>query len=966
MFRNQNILSFTNTKVLLLFVVLFSFFSPLYSQQPAYFKLGEEEFSGIQIYDVIQDNDLNYWFATDQGFYKYDNYKFETVECKEMKDFSAFGFVKTSDGTIYCHNLNKQILKIEKGICSVYYDLQDEEYSKNISLAISKENNLIVISKNSLIFTKAGVPIKQKTISSGFFGTPFKIKQGLIISHIPAQDSLLVFDDTEAQIKPIVNNGGTLKNALLSFFRIKENTYAVDTRSKQFFLFDENTYRLTALPQTNSFEQKEQFRFYITNNLLWVVSPISGLSLLSSPENMPSNDKLFSNYFISDVYEDDEGNVLLSTFNGGVLVIPHLKVPDIINPYSESPIVSIVSEGGDGVIMGTSKGELLQFQNNQYTALSVSGAKPLKSIHSWKNVPFILFDDGTINVYSKKAKKTTNLFEASLKGAVQFNDSIFYLSLNVGVVKLQILPNSKFNINYIERLKTRTNTISIEPNTKKVFIATADGLKILHNDTQIENVFLNSKQVFVNSFSTDSTYLYAATKKNGVLVFNNGKIVRQLFPQMDQKNIELFKLIVHKDKIFATTSKGFVVMDTNGVVEVRFNMAYGFLTNNIFDFELTNNELWISHTKGVQRIDLNLLKKQTTLPTIKILTIKINDVVFKNHANEIAFDSDKHKFQFILSSPTLKNKETIVYHYKLIGYEEKWNISTYFDNEVTYNSLSPGSYTFTVKAENQGLFSEAKSFSFQINPPIYLRWWFMSLIVLLFLLIVFIVYRWQLKIQQKKADQINELNASKLTAIQSQMNPHFIFNSLNSVQDLILKGDVEHSYTYITTFSNLVRRTLNYSEKDFIDFEQEIKLLELYLSLEKLRFKKQFNYEIIYSEINDIMLPPLLIQPFIENSLVHGLLHKSGAKNLKITFELKEVLICTIEDNGVGREKAKAIKQRQRSEHESFSGRAIKKRFEILSNVFGGKFGYEYEDLYENDEACGTKVVLMIPVKHKF
>ncbi|MBK6986134.1 MAG: histidine kinase [Bacteroidetes bacterium] len=198
------------------------------------------------------------------------------------------------------------------------------------------------------------------------------------------------------------------------------------------------------------------------------------------------------------------------------------------------------------------------------------------------------------------------------------------------------------------------------------------------------------------------------------------------------------------------------------------------------------------------------------------------------------------------------------------------------------------------------------------------------------------------------------------------MNPHFIFNSLNSIQDLILKGDVEHSYSYITTFSNLVRRTLSYSEKDFIDFDQEIKLLELYLSLEKLRFKKELNYIIDIKNVEDIMLPPLLIQPFIENSLIHGLLHKEGQKNLKITFELNETLICTISDNGIGREKSKAIKLRQRSEHESFSGKAIHKRFEILSNVFEGDFGYKYEDLYENNEAIGTKVILSIPIKHKF
>jgi LytS/YehU family sensor histidine kinase len=223
-----------------------------------------------------------------------------------------------------------------------------------------------------------------------------------------------------------------------------------------------------------------------------------------------------------------------------------------------------------------------------------------------------------------------------------------------------------------------------------------------------------------------------------------------------------------------------------------------------------------------------------------------------------------------------------------------------------------------------------------------------------------------LAIQNKKAQQINELNASKLTAIQSQMNPHFIFNSLNSIQDLILKGDVEHSYSYITTFSNLVRRTLSYSEKDFIDFDQEIKLLELYLSLEKLRFKKDFNYSINYENVDDIMIPPLLVQPFIENALVHGLLHKEGEKKLKITFELRDVLICTVEDNGVGREKAKTIRMRQNADHESFSSKAILNRFEILSAVFDGEFGYVFEDLYENDESTGTRVIMRIPIKHKF
>ncbi len=139
------------------------------------------------------------------------------------------------------------------------------------------------------------------------------------------------------------------------------------------------------------------------------------------------------------------------------------------------------------------------------------------------------------------------------------------------------------------------------------------------------------------------------------------------------------------------------------------------------------------------------------------------------------------------------------------------------------------------------------------------------------------------------------------------------------------------------------------------------------MSLEKLRFKKDFEYSITTKNTEDILLPPLLIQPFIENSLIHGLLHKEGAKRLAIDFEVKdEVLICTIEDNGIGREKAKQIRQRQRADHESFSGKAIKHRFEILSTIYEGAFGYQFDDLHLNDHAIGTKVTLTIPIQHKF
>jgi two-component system LytT family sensor kinase len=212
----------------------------------------------------------------------------------------------------------------------------------------------------------------------------------------------------------------------------------------------------------------------------------------------------------------------------------------------------------------------------------------------------------------------------------------------------------------------------------------------------------------------------------------------------------------------------------------------------------------------------------------------------------------------------------------------------------------------------------------------------------------------------------NELAVSNLKALKSQMNPHFIFNLLNSIQALVLKGDIDASYNYMTKFATLVRQTLHFSDADLVELEEEIDLLRIYLDLEKLRFSKDFEYEIIDNDIEGIEIPPLLIQPFIENALVHGLLHKEGKKILKLEFEITDKLICTVTDNGIGRSKSKAIKERQNTNHKSFSTQAIEKRFKILSETYKGQFGFKYEDVFDGEELVATQIKLHIPFKRVF
>ena len=781
-----------------------------------------------------------------------------------------------------------------------------------------------------------------------------------------ACDSVLVLSKNRiSRHKLNFRSGSIQKNEVLKFFKIKSSTFAVKLKTKTLYKFNEETFDLEELPKNEAFERSESIRLYSTDDVLWVAGTLPGTLLLDEALVSKKNNLFYQDYFISNIYKDREGNILLSTFDKGVLVIQDMQIPDVIHSFKDDPITSIQYDLELGLLLGSSKGKLMSYKNETLELINDKGSRPIERLYNRSEFPLVLFDDGHIRAYNKKNKSISNIYEASLKDAIIVSEKQFYLGTNRGIIKCNWNGGARFECEGLKHFAFRIYTMAFDPVNGNLYASTSNGLyKILPDGTGKE-IKYNNESIFPNTLYYHNGKIYAAEKKGGVLVIEASTVKTLLLPTVIGNPEVITKLIIHNNSIIARSSKGLFQFDMSGKRMNSLSISQGFSSNRVVDFIIQNDQLWVSHTNGVQQIDLNSLKEKITPASIRISEVIINDSQI-NAINKTNLSSSERKIQFVLSSPTLRNRENIRYHYKLEGNDEQWNINDFESNKITYNALAPGNYTFLVKAEKQGVFSSVVSYAFSIASPFYARWWFITFIIVLFLIIVYLIYRWQLNVQRKKSEQINELNASKLIAIQSQMNPHFIFNALNSIQDLVLKGDVEHSYSYITTFSNLVRRTLNYSEKDFIDFDQEIKLLELYLSLEKLRFKKELNYTIDYKNVEDIMLPPLLIQPFIENALIHGLLHKEGVKNLKITFELKEMLVCTIEDNGIGREKAKAIKLRQRSEHESFSGKAIHKRFEILSNVFEGNFGYVYEDLHKNEEAIGTKVILNIPIKRKF
>ena len=245
------------------------------------------------------------------------------------------------------------------------------------------------------------------------------------------------------------------------------------------------------------------------------------------------------------------------------------------------------------------------------------------------------------------------------------------------------------------------------------------------------------------------------------------------------------------------------------------------------------------------------------------------------------------------------------------------------------------------------------------------RWTIVAIlfIVLIIALVVLALYRSKLmKTRKERLELENHLNTYMQKEYRQQMNPHFIFNTLNSIQSFILKNDKESSSKYLSKFALLMRTVLENSNKDLITIEAELEAIKLYIELEKLRFEKLVIFNIDMDDnLLEYKLPPLIFQPFVENSIWHGFMHKEGDGLIQITIHaVGQNLVCEIIDNGIGRQASAKFKKK---EHKSFGMSITQKRLELIRSLNQQEHKIVTEDLMnDKNVAEGTKVVINLPL----
>lgn len=343
-----------------------------------------------------------------------------------------------------------------------------------------------------------------------------------------------------------------------------------------------------------------------------------------------------------------------------------------------------------------------------------------------------------------------------------------------------------------------------------------------------------------------------------------------------------------------------------------------------------------------------------------------------NYLDAISLSHRQNVFSISFRALNYTDPEQHQYAYQLEGFDEDWQYVG-SRNTAYYTNLPPGDYRFRVKtAGSDGYWYERdKALTVSIIPAFWQTAWFRLLIGLAVTGILYILYRYRTRqIRREEAlrfQHVHELADMELKALRSQMNPHFMFNALNSIKQFILNQNALEAADYLSRFAHLIRTTLNLSQEKRITLEKELDTLANFIELEQLRFgdKIRFLKEVDeHIDTRSVYVPPLLFQPFVENAIWHGLLHKDGGGTIAIRIEEEgQYIRCSIVDDGVGRARAAELKSRSATRHKSLGMQLTQKRIDLHNRL--DHLGIRLEVIDKKDEegqALGTEVVIRIPL----
>ncbi|MFA5816173.1 MAG: two-component regulator propeller domain-containing protein [Bacteroidales bacterium] len=986
-------------KILIVTVIVFFWYAQLYSQTPPYYHYTSSDgLASSTVFTIIQDRNGFIWFGTLNGLSKFDGKHFTSFRTGDgLNSNSITSLVEGKNGELFIGNYENGINVLKNGRIENYCsEINGKSFATSYLFPVPSGKD-----EQKLYAYRAygNIDVINEKTPSGRFDYSISLNpQHLIkLEKLPNREIIVLTtsglfnlrNDTLTKVHIIGlpdttvycltggNDDGYCIGAKGMIFKVQNNT--VITRYKINLHTGNNDVTAILIDKNNN------LWFSIMNKGFYLI-PNGSDNIIDIGNKMDLQNTLVNNYL-----EDAEGNIWVSTFGKGVYCLNnlYLKSYNEKDGLSNNNVYSIVQERSGKLLIGTFNGVNI-LENGRFDHVKSNSGKTLTDyIYDIKNINNNFYVCGTFGNHEmiNISYKGTKLYMFSSPSFCKTTNGLYLFGTGGNFINVHRYLHNKKNQPYLFYIFgdsaniNRVNEI-FEDSERNIWIGTSLGLCKLSTSLDksgkagwrksffLSDPVLNSR--ISSIFQDDENNVWFAGEK-GIAHYNLKNDSVTSYTNILGHDLSSSTSIVSDSKngIWIGNMKGLYLFDGNSIKHL--NRQTGLPSDEVLSlcFDNKKNFLYIGTSNGISFLDINLFDNFVPLSLdLKIISIKAGDSVYTSY-NNLVFEPEQNHVYIDFKALSFSSPGSVKYKYNLNG---EWAETDH--DFLNFISLESGKYELQIMAKSQNSdWGKPYNLIFEVRPRFKETIWYKLGIISIFVFISVSVVTWRLKLNNKKTrkeleltERINELKHQALSAM---MNPHFIFNSLNSVQYLINCQRNEEANDYIAIMAKLVRKNLDTAGSGMILLSEEITRLKLYLDLEKLRLQESFSYEIITGtdvDTSSIMIPNMIIQPFVENTLWHGIIDSGNKGLLSVSFSFEDIdidsiisrsLIIKVTDNGIGINEAR---KNRKEDHISKGIQIIEERLRLLSAKMQIPKPIMFEDLSSrNGHSQGTEVIISLP-----
>lgn len=918
-----------------------------------------EGLAGDNVYSIAQDKDGFIWIATETGVSRFDGHSFKNYTVRDgLPSNDVNWFYVDSKNRVWMSPFKKEICYFYKG--RIHNKHRDDWMKKIIvgseekAMAEDNAGNLLICTNNGTTFIAANDSCQ---IYPSFYNGNGFFKPKYHVGHVP-----IAFVDTALGKYKTTYNGIVTEYTSPLINDSTRVTIQVSGKERYLIIFRKGKAEVITKP-ANVYG----WAFYSTSSI--ILNTQDGCYLYNVC-TQKITDTLLTGMLVNTSYADKDSGIWVGTNGNGLFYFPPNRGVLIRQSDSNKQVNAFhfYSYKND-LWVGTNNFKLWKLDQQRYTL------KHVKRIDERILYPpkgnLVKKTELSIHRSIIMQKGEADYIHISPKSIMNVQDTF------IGAAATEI-------IRYITPVK-KLDSISFDDRITCAYyhngiyyIGTLNGLYISDKPVMFFS-FKHRKPLIkgvINSIahSYKNGLFWVTTSENGAYCFSDSSrvIIKHINDKNGLSSPVCNTIFTDGAKVYIGTNNGLNIIDPakSFLVEQYYTLD-GLPSNFINCVFASGNKVWVGTTEGLCCIDLSV-KHRNSFFKLSLTQVLVSGKEITADTNDILLMPEDNNIRFEYSGVTFASMGIVQYHYRLKGLNDVWQTTD--QPYLQYPSLPSGDYTFELYAIDRfNTRSNLVSFTFTIAK----EWWeyrwvqAMGLLLLLgaagsvlWLRITRVQKREQEKIElRKKIIELEQL------ALRAQMNPHFIFNSLNSFYQYVIDKDLEGASKFMSDFSHLIRLLFETTSQYEITLDKEIDFLSTYLALERTKFSNTFSYDItvqadIFTE--EIVMPSFIIQPFIENSIWHGIQNRKdnlGIITVSVVADI-DLLTITVDDNGVGRVYTDTLRKRTMDIHKSRGIALTRERIELYNNTHRSTVRFEIIDKYENGVSTGTRVILKFPLKN--